>query len=145
MLASICGHFDNRLIPCLLLSFVAWELLSPDAPLLASMAPYSDHRTSDLTRHFQLWFSTSIKIAFHFFQVIIQSFDTSRHTPADVIVLFYVRNILTRLEVMPLSAILDQFSTTATVRLRVPNWGHANSLNLFFNAHIFMAGYFALI
>jgi hypothetical protein len=24
MLASICGHFDNRLIPCLLLSFVAF-------------------------------------------------------------------------------------------------------------------------
>ena len=54
------------------------------------------------------------------FQVPIQNRDTTRHTPAGGIVLLYVCNILTRVEMVPFLAILDQFSTTATVRLRVP-------------------------
>jgi hypothetical protein len=40
MLASICGHFDNRLIPCLLLSFVAlgtWCLVGVKLPSIARM------------------------------------------------------------------------------------------------------------
>ena len=55
--------------------------------------------------------------------------DNDNCTSAVVIVLVYVHNILTRMEMGSLFAICDQFSTTATARLRVPDRGHTNCLN----------------
>jgi hypothetical protein len=48
-----------------------------------------------------------------------------------VMVLVYVRNILTRVEMVSFLVIWGQFSTTARARLRFPNWGQANFFNFF--------------
>jgi hypothetical protein len=59
-------------------------------------------------------------------------------TAAVVMIIVYVRNILNKNgEMGSFLVICDQFVATATARLRVPNWGHANFLYLFFSAHAF--------